>query len=91
MQAAEIAVLTQDVVLKACRAMNVAPPPLLGVATDASAEHAVPTECPLDWLVGVFAREAEQDLRHHRGEIMSPDKAASCTLLWDAAGRNVPQ
>jgi hypothetical protein len=32
-----------------------------------------------------YLREAEQDLRHHRGEIMSPDKAASCTLLWNAA------
>ena len=34
MRAAEVAVLTRDVVLKACRAMNVAPPPILGLVTD---------------------------------------------------------
>jgi hypothetical protein len=34
MRAAEVAVLTRDVVLKACRAMNAAPPPILGLVTD---------------------------------------------------------
>jgi hypothetical protein len=37
-QAAEVAVLTRDVVLEACRAMNVVPPPILELVTDASAE-----------------------------------------------------
>jgi len=85
MRAAEVAVLTRDVVLKGCRAMNVAPPPILGLVTDTSEEHAVPPDRALKSPVGVFAREAEQDQRHHRGDIMSPDETARYTLLWDAA------
>ena len=85
MQVAEITILRRDVVVEACRVMDVKPPPILGLVEGVSARHVVPPECPVDWPVGVFARQAEQDQKHHRGDIMSPDEAQRCTLLWDLA------
>jgi hypothetical protein len=86
MRAAEVAVLTRDVVLKACRAMNVAPPPILGLVTDTSAEHAVPPDRALKSPVGVFAREAEQDQRHH---VARRDREIQAAV--GRRGRNVSQ
>jgi hypothetical protein len=86
MQAVEIAVLRRDVVVEACRAMHVAPPPILGPPVDVSAKHRVPPECPPDFPVGVFDREAERDRAWRRhGEVMAPDETDKYTLLWDAA------
>ena len=86
LQAAEIAVLRPDVVVEACRAMDVAPPPILGLVVGVSAKHRVPPECPPDSLIGVYAREAERDQAwRHRGEVMTPDEADKYTLLWDGA------
>ena len=86
MQAMEIAVLRRDVVVEACRAMNVVPPPILGLIEGFSATHRVPPECPPDFPIGVYAREAEGDQawRHH-GDVMGPDEVDKYTLLWDAA------
>ena len=86
LQAAEIAVLRPDVVVEACRAMDVAPPPILGLVVGVSAKHRVPPECPPDSLIGIYAREAERDQAwRHRGEVMAPDEADKYTLLWDGA------
>jgi hypothetical protein len=86
LQVAEVAVLRLDVVMEACRAMDVAPPPILGFVVGVSAKHRVPPECPPDFAVGVYAREAERDQAgRHRGEVMAPDEADKYTLLWDAA------
>jgi hypothetical protein len=86
LRAAEIAVLRRDVVAEACRAMDVAPPPILGLVVGVSAKHRVPPECPPDPPIGVYAREAERDQAwRHRGEVMAPDDADKYTLLWDAA------
>jgi hypothetical protein len=86
LQVAEVAVLRLDVVMEACRAMDVAPPPILGLVVGVSAKHRVPPECPPDFPVGVYAREAERDRAgRHRGEGMAPDEADKYTLLWDAA------
>jgi hypothetical protein len=87
-KAAEIALVRRDVVVEACRAMNVAPPPSFGFVEGVCAEHRVPPECPLDLLIGVFAREAERDpvlLCQH--DVMPPDEADGYTLLWDAAAQ----
>ena len=86
LQAVEIAVLGRDVLLEACRAMDVASPPILGLVVGASAKHRVPPECPPDSLIGVYAREEERDQAwRHRGEVMAPDEADKYTLLWDGA------
>ena len=87
-QAAEIALVRRDVVVEACRAMNVAPPPVLGLVEGVSAEHRVPPESPLHSPVGVFAREADQDqeLLRHR-DVMPADEAEKYALLWDAAAK----
>jgi len=85
-QVAEIAVLRRDVVVEACRAMNVDPPPILGLVEGVSAEHRVPPECPFHLPVGVFAREAERDQELlRRRDVMPADEAEEYTLLWDAA------
>jgi hypothetical protein len=86
MRVAEIALVKRDVVVEACRAMNVTPPPILGLVEGLSAEHRTPPECPSDSPHGVFAREAERDreLLRHR-DVMPADKAEGYTLLWDAA------
>jgi hypothetical protein len=88
MRAAEIALVRREVVLEACRAMNVALPPILGLVAGVSAEHRAPPECPSNSPVGVFAREAERDqkLLRHR-DVMPADKADGYTLLWDAAAQ----
>ena len=85
-QQAEVALLARDVVIEACRAMNAAPPPILGLVEGVSAGHRTPPECPLDSAVGVFVREAERDqeLLRHRN-VMPADEAEGHTLLWDAA------
>ena len=86
MRVAEIALVRRDVVVEACRAMNVAPPPILGLVEDLSAEHRTPPECPSESPRGVFAREGERgrELLRHR-DVMPADKAEAYTLLWDAA------
>jgi hypothetical protein len=86
MKTLETAVMRRDVLMEACRAMNVAPPPILGLVEGVSAEHPVPPERPLHSPVGVFAREADRDqeLLRHRN-VMPADEAEGHTLLWDAA------
>jgi hypothetical protein len=80
MQIAESAVLRRDVIINACRAMNVEPPPILGLVKE-SAAHAVPPELASDTLVRV-GRDRQPARRR---DIMAPDEASPYTLLWDAA------
>jgi hypothetical protein len=88
MRAAETALVRRDVVVEACLAMNVVPPPILGLVEGVSSEHRTPPEPPLDSRIAVFAREVEreQKLLRHRN-VMPADKADGYTLLWDAAAK----
>jgi hypothetical protein len=80
MQIAERAVLKRDVIIQACHAMNVDPPPILGCK--GAAAHAVPPELGSDTPVRV-GRDHDEPAR--RRDIMAPDEAKRYTLLWDAA------
>jgi hypothetical protein len=83
------ALLGRDAVLAACRVMNVRPPPICGSLTAAPAMHCLPPEPPSDAVVGVFAREEEQDRERRRGiigKVMPPDEVEKYIMLWDAAG-----
>jgi hypothetical protein len=80
MQIAESAVLRRDLIINACRAMNVDPPPILGLVKG-SAAHAVPPELASDTLVRV-GRDRQPARRR---DIMAPDEAKRYTPLWDAA------
>jgi hypothetical protein len=80
MQIAESAVLRRDVIINACRAMNVDPPPILGLKK--AGAHAVPPELAPDILVRVGG-DPEKPAR--RRNIMAPHEANQYTLLWDVA------
>jgi hypothetical protein len=81
-------VVGRDVVLAACQAMDVTPPPICGSIVAAPARHAMPPEPPPDTVAGVFARDNERDRELRRGNIgkvMPPDEAEKHMMLWDAA------
>jgi hypothetical protein len=80
MQIAEEAVLRRDVIVQACHAMNVNPPPILGLKE--AAPHAVPPELAPDTPVRV-GRDHEKPAC--RRDIMAPDEAKQYSLLWDVA------
>jgi hypothetical protein len=79
MQIAESAIIRRDVIINACHAMNVDPPPILGLK--GAAAHAVPPELTPDTSVRV-GRDRQPARRR---DIMAPDEARPYTLLWDVA------
>jgi hypothetical protein len=79
MQIVERAVLRRDVILQACHAMNVDPPPILGLKR--AGAHVVPPELASDAVVRVERDQGSVRLR----DMMAPGEAKQYTLLWDAA------